>query len=100
MASTTINASQKVRASLVFRDAGGNLVPGVTASNPNWSSSNGALITVSADGQEADVVATGPIGEADVRMFSSTFPQASGHVTVTPGDPVTAEVVFGTPGPK
>lgn len=100
MADTSITSSQKVRASIAVKDAAGNVIPGATVVNPNWSSSNNSIITVAPDGQEAEVTATGPIGEADVRMFSSTLPQASGHVAVTPGDPASAEIVFGTPEAK
>lgn len=100
MANTSLTASQKVPASLVVKDAGGNVIPGAVVSNPNWGVTNGSLLAIAPNGQTAIVTAQGPIGASDVFVVSSTLPQANSTVIVTPGDPASVEIVFGTPVPK
>lgn len=97
---TTITASQKVRASIVVKDAGGNVIPGATVSNPNWGGLNNSIATVTPDGQEATITAVGPVGAMDVVLNTSNFQPVFAHVTVTPGDPASVEIVFGAPEPK
>lgn len=99
MANISITASEQVPASLVVKDAGGNVIPGATAVNPNWSGSN-AIFTVAPNGQTAVITAVGPVGQANLLLTSSTLPPATSTVTVTPGDPASVEIVFGTPVPK
>lgn len=98
---------QKVSLSVVFTDRAGN--PAVVDGAPRWSSSDPAIVAVTAseDGLSAEAIAVGPLGQAQVSVVADAdlgegVTEITGvlDIEVKPSVAVFAIVAAGAPSEK
>ena len=95
-----LTADQQVTLTVEAQDAYGNPVD-ISGANPNWTSSDDSIISVTGDGPSGTAVAVGPVGTASVTVASQDGTlQGSLAIDVVAGDVTEIVITAGEPTDK